>query len=118
MRDARRFTPPESPARSAMKNFGGKDSSIRPGPSLWPKPSAVHEDGEPLEASDDHERFRARSKSPWRAEVQGFNLHAGVALRAGDRAALERLCRYGARPGKRAPGLGWSRCGRITGAPA
>jgi hypothetical protein len=31
-------------------------------------------------------------------EVAGFNIHAGVTIRAGDRAGLERLCRYGARP--------------------
>ncbi|XYI03647.1 transposase [Sorangium sp. So ce1128] len=30
--------------------------------------------------------------------MAGFNIHAGVTLRAGDRAGLERLCRYGARP--------------------
>jgi hypothetical protein len=30
--------------------------------------------------------------------VAGFNIHARVTLRAGDRAGLERLCRYGARP--------------------
>ncbi|XYI02232.1 transposase [Sorangium sp. So ce1128] len=30
--------------------------------------------------------------------MAGFNIHAGVRLRAGDRAGLERLCRYGARP--------------------
>jgi len=32
------------------------------------------------------------------AEVEGFNLHAGVCVAADDRAALERLCRYMARP--------------------
>ena len=42
--------------------------------------------------------FRAAGKGPWVAEVSGFNLHAGVTVRAGDREGLERLCRYGARP--------------------
>jgi hypothetical protein len=56
------------------------------------------DDGESIDESDDQERFGAKSKSPWSAEVLGFNIHAGVALRAGDRTALERLCRYGARP--------------------
>jgi hypothetical protein len=32
------------------------------------------------------------------AEVDGFNLHAGVRVAADDRSALERLCRYMARP--------------------
>jgi hypothetical protein len=32
------------------------------------------------------------------ASVQGFSLHAGVAVNAHDRARLERLCRYIARP--------------------
>jgi len=41
---------------------------------------------------------RQREKSPWAAEVNGFNVHAGVMVRAGDREGLERLCRYGARP--------------------
>jgi hypothetical protein len=44
------------------------------------------------------ERFRAAAKSTWAAEASGFNVHAGVTVRAGDREGLERLCRYGARP--------------------
>jgi len=32
------------------------------------------------------------------SEMGGFNLHAGVRVEAGDRDALERLCRYMARP--------------------
>ena len=43
-------------------------------------------------------RFRAAGKGPWVAEASGFNVHAGVMVRAGDREGLERLCRYGARP--------------------
>ncbi len=54
-------------------------------------------EGAPL-AEPDKERSRGRSKSPWSAELQGFNLHAGVTVRAGDREGVERLCRYGARP--------------------
>jgi hypothetical protein len=56
------------------------------------------EDGAPLAEADDHERFRKRGKSPWGAEVLGFNIHAGSMVRAGDRDGLERLCRYGSRP--------------------
>jgi hypothetical protein len=46
----------------------------------------------------DDERFRTGTKSPWAAEVAGFNVHAGVTVRAGDRDGIEKLCRYGARP--------------------
>ncbi len=49
------------------------------------------------DGANDHRRG-ANSKSAWTAEVDGFNLHAGVTVNAGDRAGLERLCRYGARP--------------------
>ena len=44
---------------------------------------------------DEHPRG---AKSRWTAEVDGFNVHAGVAVEAADRHGLERLCRYGARP--------------------
>ena len=54
------------------------------------------EDGTPVGL--DEERFGTGSKSPWAAEAAGFNVHAGVTIRAGDREGLERLCRYGARP--------------------
>jgi hypothetical protein len=54
--------------------------------------------GVPPVDEEDDERLRPRTKSPLRAEVRGFNLHAGVTVRAGEREALERLCRYGARP--------------------
>ena len=53
-------------------------------------------DGAPLAV--DEARFRAAGNGPWVAEVSGFNIHAGVTVRAGDREGLERLCRYGARP--------------------
>jgi hypothetical protein len=50
----------------------------------------------PLAASG--ARFRAAGKGPWVAEASGFNVHAGIKVRAGDREGLERLCRYCARP--------------------
>jgi hypothetical protein len=37
-------------------------------------------------------------RSPCAAFIQGFSLHAGVAIEAEDRAALERLIRYATRP--------------------
>ena len=36
--------------------------------------------------------------APFTAEYAGFNVHAGVAVAAHDRAGRERLCRYTARP--------------------
>jgi hypothetical protein len=50
----------------------------------------------PLAASG--ARFRAAGKGPWVAEASGFNVHAGIMVRAGDREGHERLCRYCARP--------------------
>ncbi len=44
------------------------------------------------------ERIRASAKGTWVAEASGFNVHAGVTVRAGDREGLERLLRYCARP--------------------
>jgi len=46
---------------------------------------------------EDHGHGRG-GKSPWVAEIEGFNVHAGITVHAGDRDGLERLCRYGARP--------------------
>ena len=37
----------------------------------------------------------------------GFSLHAGVVIAEDDRDALERLCRYGARPAFRSATLSW-----------
>jgi hypothetical protein len=53
-------------------------------------------DGTPVPVDD--ERFATRGKSPWAAEAAGYNVHAGVTVRAGDREGLERLLRYCARP--------------------
>jgi len=58
----------------------------------------VRLNGAPVSKSDDEARFGPRGKSPWSAEASEFNIPAGTTVRAGDRAALERLCRYGARP--------------------
>jgi hypothetical protein len=49
-------------------------------------------------ADPDDLRFGARMESRWSATVDGFNVHAGVRVRAGEDEARERLCRYAARP--------------------
>jgi hypothetical protein len=56
----------------------------------------LQSDGTPVPL--DEERFGLGAKSPWAAEAAGFNIHAGITVRAGDRDGLERLCRYCARP--------------------
>ena len=63
----------------------------------WSREARRRDNDGPLAPVDDP-RFGAGTKSPWAAEVNGFNIHAGVMVRAGDREGLERLCRYGARP--------------------
>ena len=55
-------------------------------------------DGAPVPLAGEEARFRAAGKGQWVAEASGFNVHAGVTVRSGDREGLERLCRYGARP--------------------
>ena len=56
------------------------------------------EHGAPASLAREEARFRAAGKGPWVAEASGFNVHAGVTVRSGDREGLERSCRYGARP--------------------
>ena len=49
-----------------------------------------------------------------RAWHEGFSLHAGVVIADHDRDALERLCRYGARPAFAQDRLAWTDDGRIA----
>jgi hypothetical protein len=49
-----------------------------------------------------------------RAWSEGFSLHAGVVIAEHDRDALERLCRYGARPAFAQERLAWTDDGRIA----
>ena len=55
-------------------------------------------DGGAQLGSDDDEPHAPRGKGPWTAEVGGFNVNAGITVRADDAEGRERLCRYGARP--------------------
>ncbi len=57
----------------------------------------LDDDGTPLPLDDD-ERFGTAAKSPWVAKASGFDVHAGVTVRQGDREGLGRLLRYCARP--------------------
>ena len=50
------------------------------------------------ESQGDDARFDHRKRSPWAAEADGFSVHAGVQMRAGDAEGRERLLRYCARP--------------------
>jgi hypothetical protein len=49
---------------------------------------------DPLSWADQDHQIRPHAL---RAQVAGFSLHAGQAVAADDREALERLCRYGLR---------------------
>jgi hypothetical protein len=49
-----------------------------------------------------------------RTWCEGFSLHAGVVIAEHDRDALERLCRYGARPAFALERLAWTDGGRVS----
>jgi hypothetical protein len=55
-----------------------------------------------------------RGAEKLRAWCEGFSLHAGVVIAEHDRDALERLCRYGARPAFALERLAWTDDGRIS----
>jgi Putative transposase len=80
-------------------------------PDLW---SQVQADATTTWRSPSTSRSVARGTEPDRAWSAGFSLHAGVVIAATDRAALERLCRYGARPAFAQDRLSWTDDGRIS----
>jgi hypothetical protein len=59
-------------------------------------------------------RATVRGAERLRAWSDGFSLHAGVVIAEHDRDALERLCRYGARPAFAQERLAWTDDGRIA----
>lgn len=59
-------------------------------------------------------RDAVRGAERLRAWHEGFSLHAGVVIAEHDRDALERLCRYGARPAFAQERLSWTDDGRIA----
>jgi ribosomal protein S27E len=59
----------------------------------------ITEQGQPDATIErDDARFDHRKRSPWSGEADGFSVHAGVQMRAGDADGRERLVRYCARP--------------------
>jgi hypothetical protein len=66
------------------------------------------------EGQDDDARFDHRKRSPWAAEADGFSVHAGVHISAGDAEGRERLIRYCARPALSLERLSIVRDGRIA----
>ena len=62
--------------------------------------------------TDDRDAVRGAERL--RAWFEGFSLHAGVVIADHDRDALERLCRYGARPAFAQDRLSWTVDGRIA----
>jgi hypothetical protein len=65
-------------------------------------------------ADPDHARFGMRKNTPWFAEHQGWSLHAGVSMRAGDRDGRERLCRYVLRHALSLERMSWTTDGRVA----
>jgi hypothetical protein len=59
-------------------------------------------------------RNAVRGAERLRAWSEGFSLHAGVVIAEHDRDALERLCRYGARPAFAQERLAWTADGRVA----
>jgi len=55
-----------------------------------------------------------RKNTPWSAEHQGWSLHAGVHIRAGDRVGRERLCRYVLRHALSLERMSWTSDARIA----
>jgi hypothetical protein len=55
-----------------------------------------------------------RAENPWARSADGFEVHAGVTVRRGDRAGLERLARYGARPAFSLERLSLLESGRVA----
>ena len=58
------------------------------------------------------------TRGPCHANAGGFDLHAGIVVRAGERERLERLCRYTLRPpvadARLRVGCGWARLDRAA----
>lgn len=53
------------------------------------------------------------SSGPLQADIEGFDLHASVAVPAGDRARLEHLCRYVLRPPIAQEAIEWTLDGKV-----
>ena len=67
---------------------------------------------QPNDAKDHATAMRGAQRV--RAWSDGLSLHAGVVIDSHDRAALERLCRYAARPAFAAGRLAWTPEGKIS----
>jgi hypothetical protein len=74
----------------------------------------VNADGVAHGADPDHARFGMRNNTPWSAEHQGWSLHAGVSMRAGDHDGRERLCRYVLRHALSLERMSWTTDGRVA----
>jgi hypothetical protein len=59
----------------------------------------VRRGGRPDPGEQDEAAFASRPGGRWAAEWEGFRVHAGVRIAAGDDEGREQLCRYAARPG-------------------
>ena len=92
-----------------LANAEGVDEDARP--DVF---AQVQADAATTWRSSTEARATVRGVEQLRAWCEGFSLHAAVVVAAHDRAALERLCRYGARPAFAQERLAWTADGRIS----
>jgi len=86
------------------------DEHVDSPPDLW---SQLQTEAATTWRSPPRRSSIARGTEPGRAWSDGFSLHAAVSIADTDRAGLERLCRYGARPAFAQDRLAWTDDGRI-----
>ena len=85
--------PPDAWSEEAPALAGIAAASVQGLVALGPRAGArVQRYGEPPEDVE------PLTPGPCHAQLGGFDLHAGIAMRAGHRDRLERLCRYALRP--------------------
>ena len=104
-----------SGATADARGRGGRRGPDRAPPDLWSEEApvlaavaAASVDGRVAlgpragarvrRCGDPHEEAAPMTLGPCHAHVDGFDLHAGLVTRAGQRDRLERLCRYALRP--------------------
>jgi hypothetical protein len=80
-------------------------------PDLW---SQVQREAATTWSAPPRPSSIARGTERGRAWSDGFSLHTAVVIAPTDRAGLERLCRYGARPAFAQDRLAWTDDGRIS----
>ena len=97
--------------RLADAGVADPDESIDPEPDLF---AQVQAEAATTWRAPSVGSAPVRGSERLRAWHEGFSLHAGVGIAEHDRDALERLCRYGARPAFAQDRLAWTDDGCIS----